>query len=129
MKEAVVVVLRCGGRVLAVRRGPRASYTGWWSLVSGRIEPGESQAQAVAREAREEVGLRVRPLAKIWECPTDDGGYRLHWWSAEVLGGELAPEPGEVAETRWVDARGFLELEPTFAGDRAFFREVLPRLE
>lgn len=128
MEEAVVAVLRRGERMLVVRRGPRARRPGYWSPVSGRIEAGESQAEAVVREVREEVGLEVRPLGKVWECPTDDGRYRLHWWSVEVTGGELDPEPGEVAEARFVDPSEFLALEPTFEGDREFFERVLPRL-
>jgi 8-oxo-dGTP pyrophosphatase MutT (NUDIX family) len=127
-KQAVVVVLRDGGRVLVVRRGPSAARSGYWAPPSGRIEPGETQAEAVAREAREELGLDVHPRAKVWECPTDDGRYTLHWWTADVTGGALTPEPGEVAEVRWVTGDEFQRLAPVFDDDRRFFREVLPGL-
>lgn len=129
MKEGVVAVLRSGQRVLVIRRGPGAVFSGYWSPVSGKIEPGESQAHAVAREVREETGLRVRPVEKVWECPTDDGVYRLHWWRVEVTGGELALDPREASEARYVGSAEFLELEPTFEGDRDFFERVLPHLE
>jgi 8-oxo-dGTP pyrophosphatase MutT (NUDIX family) len=128
-KQAVVVVLREGDRVLVVRRGPAASRPGYWTPPSGRIEAGETQADTVAREAREELGLDVRPRAKVWECPTDDGRYRLHWWTADVVGGGLAPDPLEVAEVRWVTPDEFQRLAPVFDDDRRFFREVLPALE
>jgi len=112
-----------------IQRGPRAILPGYWSPPSGRIEPGESQAQTVVREMREELGLEVRPLAKVWECETDDGAFLLHWWAVEENGGELSLEPGEVSAAKWVDAAQFLELEPTFRGDHEFFRIVLPTLE
>ncbi|MQA27894.1 MAG: NUDIX domain-containing protein [Micromonosporaceae bacterium] len=126
--EAIVAVLRRVGRVLVIKRGPEASRSGYWAPLSGRIEPGESQRDAVAREVREEVGLRVRPLAKVWECDTDDGGFLLHWWTAEVEPGDLVLDAGEVSEARWVTPEEFLGMEPTFAGDRDFFEKVLPLL-
>lgn len=129
MKDAVVAVLRDGDRVLVIRRGPTARRPGYWTPLSGTIEAGESQQQALVREVREEVRLVVRPVAKVWECPTDDHRYRLHWWTAIVQGGRLEPDLREVSEARWVDAREFFELEPTFEGDREFFARVLPELD
>lgn len=53
---AVAAVIRDDqGRVLIQR-----SRHGVWSLPAGAIEPGESPAQAVAREVYEETGLAVR---------------------------------------------------------------------
>jgi 8-oxo-dGTP diphosphatase len=103
-------------------------YAGHWTPPSGRIEPGETQAQAVAREMREELGLDVEPLAKVWECPTDDGLYTLHWWTARAPGGELRLDPGEVSAARWVSAEEYLALDPIFEGDREFVANVLPEL-
>ncbi len=47
------------GRLLLVRRG-RDPHRGRWSLPGGRVEAGESPAQAVEREVLEETGLVVR---------------------------------------------------------------------
>jgi 8-oxo-dGTP pyrophosphatase MutT (NUDIX family) len=126
--EAVVAVLARAGRVLVIRRGPQVLNPGFWSLPSGRIEPGESQPEALVREVREELGLAARPLAKVWECDTDDGGYRLHWWTAEIAAGDPEPAPGEVAELRWLLPAEFRQHVPTFAGDHEFFDRVLPAL-
>lgn len=127
--EAIVAVLVRDDRVLVIRRGPEAALSDYWAPLSGRIEPGESQQDAVVREVREEVGLRVVPLAKVWECDTDDGKYVLHWWTAEIASsGMLTLHPGEVAEARWVTAEEYLQLEPTFDGDHAFFTDVLPAI-
>lgn len=126
--EAVVPVLRKDGRVLVIKRGPEVILPGYWCPPSGRIEHGETQEQAVVREVAEELGLVARPVAKVWECPTDDGDFTLHWWIAEVDDNELRPDAAEVAEGRWVTADEFLELTPTFEGDRRFFMEVLPTL-
>ncbi|MDQ1020950.1 NUDIX domain-containing protein [Streptomyces afghaniensis] len=127
-RQAIVAVLRREGRVLAIRRGPRVARPGYWQPLSGKLEPGETQEQAVVREVREEVGLTVVPLAKVWESETDDRLFRLHWWTARADTGEVVPDPEEVADTRWVTPQEFLALEPVFDGDREFFERILPEL-
>lgn len=127
--DAVVAVLRKEDRFLVIRRGPKVVAPGHWAPLSGRIEPGETEEAALVREVREEIGLEVTPTEKVWECSTDDGDYRLHWWTARFEPNEFELDPDEVAETRWVTAAEFLELEPTFVGDRDFFLRVLPALE
>jgi 8-oxo-dGTP diphosphatase len=129
LKAAVVAVIRRGGRVLVIRRGPRARRPGYWAPPSGAVEAGETQAEAVVRETLEETGLCVRPLAKVWECDTDDGQFRLYWWTAEPLSEALRLEPGEASEARWVDADAFARLQPTFERHRHFFASVLSALD
>jgi 8-oxo-dGTP diphosphatase len=130
MREGVMAVILKGDAVLAIRRGPRGPYSGHWSVPSGHIEPGETQAAAMVREVAEEVGLVVTPGAKVWECPTDDGSYLLHWWTAllDDPAPRLVLDPGEVSEARWVTAAEFVALEPGFVYDREFFARVLPGL-
>ncbi|MDQ3963738.1 MAG: NUDIX domain-containing protein [Actinomycetota bacterium] len=117
------------GRVLAIKRGPGVLLPGYWTLPSGRIERGETQRAALIREIDEELGLAVAPIAKVWECPTDDGAWKLHWWTAAMRTDQLFPDENEVAETRWVTPEEFLKLEPIFEGDREFFERVLPTLD
>lgn len=126
--EAIVAVLRQAEQVLVIRRGPGARMPGYWAPLSGTLEPGESQQQALVREVQEEIGLAVTPLAKVWESATAGGDYLLHWWTAAASPGEVTADPREVSETRWVTPAQFLALQPIFAGDREFFGEVLPRL-
>jgi 8-oxo-dGTP pyrophosphatase MutT (NUDIX family) len=120
--------LRRDRRVLVIKRGPDVILPGYWCPPSGRIELGESQEQAVVREVAEELGLVAKPVAKVWECPTDDGDFTLHWWIAEADTYDVRPAPGEVADVRWVTPDEFLALHPTFVGDREFFVTVLPTL-
>ena len=128
MRDAVVIVLRDGPRVLAIRRGATVPRSGYWSAPTGRVEDGEAATDAVVREAREELGLDVRPLREVWTSTTDDSRWRLRWWLAEITGGELVPHADEVAEARWVTPAEYLALEPGFAAHREFFEHVLPTL-
>jgi lipoyl(octanoyl) transferase len=51
----VLVVVRRGEEFLVVHRSPLGG--GYWHLVAGGVEPGESAADAAARELEEETGL------------------------------------------------------------------------
>lgn len=131
LPDGVVAIVARGGRVLVIQRAPGVPHPGYWAPLSGRVEPGESQAEAVVREVREEVGLRVRAGRKVWECTTHDGRFLLHWWTAIVDGdaGEVVADPREVSDFRWIDSAEFERLEPVFAADAEFFAEVYPRLQ
>lgn len=99
------------GRLLLIRRG-REPGQGCWSLPGGRVEPGESDEQAVVREVLEETGLEVTVGAHIGAVrrPAPDGGvYEIHDYACRATGGEL--RAGDDADdARWVDAAGFATL-------------------
>jgi 8-oxo-dGTP pyrophosphatase MutT (NUDIX family) len=129
MLQAVVVVVTSETRILFIRRGPNVPNAGYWAPLSGTIEPGEEQTAAVIREAREEVGLTVRPLRKLWESLSTSGTHQLHWWLADCAAKDLTLEPREVCEARWFTLSEILSLERMFEKDREFFEKVFPRLE
>lgn len=128
LPEGVVAVIRQGQQVLVIQRGADVPGAGVWAPLSGKIEPGESQEVAVVREVREEVGLDVRPLRKVWECVSDTKTHLLHWWLVEWVGGALALDPREVSDARWVTVVEYVSLGQTFEKDQQFFREVWPSL-
>lgn len=123
----MAIVLKQADRVLLIRRAEGLPRAGYWSPPTGRVEPFESLGDAAVREAREELGISVRPIAEVWQCDTDDGRYHLHWWQVELLDGEIRPAAAEVAEWRWVSPDAFTELNPVFDAHRVFFERL--RLE
>jgi 8-oxo-dGTP diphosphatase len=58
---AWAVLLDPAGRVLLARRANVSYGAGLWGVPGGHVERGEGLAEAAAREAGEEVGLRVGP--------------------------------------------------------------------
>ena len=58
------------GRLLLIKRGHEPE-AGRWSLPGGRIEPGESDEQALVREIGEETGLTVT-VGRLRPCPVLD---------------------------------------------------------
>jgi 8-oxo-dGTP pyrophosphatase MutT (NUDIX family) len=55
---AVFVTRRSGRDVLLVHRSPEQG--GYWHVVAGGVEPGETAVEAAERELREETGLAAR---------------------------------------------------------------------
>lgn len=88
------------GRWLMVRRAAGCTLPGKVAFPGGGMEAGEIQEQAVVREAREELGIDVRPVRPVWR--TQLGRFTLFGWYAEWVGGEVTPDPWEVAEVLWL---------------------------
>jgi 8-oxo-dGTP diphosphatase len=128
VKDAVAVVLKRGDKYLLIRRAKHGTAEDYWCPITGAVEPGETQAQAVAREAMEELGIKVKPLDKVWECMTDDKEYSLHWWHSSLEDETATVNPDEVKEYRWLTYSEMLDLDKMFDADRKFFRVIAPQL-
>ncbi|MCP4284287.1 MAG: Nudix family hydrolase [Gammaproteobacteria bacterium] len=71
---AVAVIQDSSDRVLLSRRADHAHQGGLWEFPGGKLDPGESLAQALKREAWEELGIDVHshlPLIRIKHRYTD----------------------------------------------------------
>lgn len=53
------VAVDARGRVLIARRRSEGLLGGLWEFPGGKIEPGETMAQCIARELREEMGIEI----------------------------------------------------------------------
>ncbi|MFI6981692.1 NUDIX hydrolase [Embleya sp. NPDC050154] len=97
------IVLDSEGRVLLVQRA-KMPGEGQWSLPGGRVEDGETDAVALAREMVEETGLQVTvgPLVGSVLRPAPGGGtYEIRDYACTPHGGAL--RAGDDADAvRWV---------------------------
>src|SRR6266704_1207488 len=93
----VGAILTAGERILLIRRGHEPE-AGRWSLPGGRIEPGETDQQALVREVREEI---PGPLAGAVERPAPGGRVlEIRDYAATVAGGVLAAGD-DADDARW----------------------------
>ncbi len=93
------------GRLLLIKRGHEPA-AGRWSLPGGKVEPGETDQQAVLREVLEETGLIVTcgGLVGVVQRPGPPGAvFDIRDYAASVCGGDLRPGD-DAAGARWVTA-------------------------
>jgi 8-oxo-dGTP diphosphatase len=102
------------GRLLLIKRGHEPG-AGLWSLPGGRIEPGETDTEALARELREETGLIAEPgrLVGAVRRPGGDGRVLdIRDYAVTVTGGSLAAGD-DAADARWVSVEELHHLPLT----------------
>jgi len=75
-----------------------------WTFIAGKIEPGESPADAAIREVKEETGLRIRAGGIIGRRVHPRTGRTMVYMAARPTHGTdvFVGDPEELAEVRWV---------------------------
>jgi 8-oxo-dGTP diphosphatase len=73
---AVGVLLRPEGDFLLTSRPAGKVYAGYWEFPGGKLEPGETVAQALKRELHEELGI-VIGNAQAWKVKVVDYPHAL----------------------------------------------------
>lgn len=95
--QVVAAALVRDGRVLAARRVAPPG----WEFPGGKIEPGESPAQALERECLEELGTVVRCGEHLATASDDRVAVQL--WRVELVAGNPSALADHCA-LRWVGA-------------------------
>ncbi len=104
MHVVAAVMIDAAGRVLLAQRPPGKHLAGLWEFPGGKLEPGESPAQAMARELHEELGIELdpavpSPLIRVpWRYGERD--LLLDAWSVRQWRGEPASLEGQAL--RWL---------------------------
>ncbi len=73
---AVGVLIRPNGDFLLTSRPIGKLYDGYWEFPGGKLEPGETVAQALQRELHEELGITIGP-ATLWKVELVDYPHAL----------------------------------------------------
>ena len=106
--RVVAAVIPREDRYLITQRRPTAVCGGLWEFPGGKVEEGESEADALRREVRERVGVNVDVGTCIARRTHDYDGYSvdLSLYQARIEeAGE--PTPVRVADCRWVKSTEF----------------------
>jgi len=105
-------ILRRGASILACRRRAGGAFGGRWELPGGKIEPGESPADALVRELREELQVVAAPGPEVERIDHAYPGYppvRLHFFEVARFEGE--PRSTQFDALLWAPGEELLALE------------------
>jgi 8-oxo-dGTP diphosphatase len=98
--------------VLCARRSAPERIAGKWEFPGGKVEPGETDADAIVRECREELGVEVQAGAQIGADQTIDERHVLRIYRARLLPDQPEPLPLEDHDVlAWVPAADLLALD------------------
>jgi 8-oxo-dGTP diphosphatase len=98
----VAAVIMVDGRVLACERSAPPEVAGRWEFPGGKVEPGETDGQALTRECAEELGVRVEVGARVGpDVPLAHGRAVLRVYAVTLLDGDR-PTALEHTAMRWL---------------------------
>ncbi len=104
-------ILEENGRVLIARRRPGRHMAGKWEFPGGKIEPGETPEESLARELSEELDVRARVGSFLCRAFFNGDGVSLELLVYRVDGFDGEPVLREHEEIRWVLPRELLSYD------------------
>lgn len=110
-KIRVAAAVICdGNRVLTAQRG-YGEFKGGWEFPGGKLEPGESAAEACVREIREELHVIVGNLEPLCTVEHDYEEFHLSMdcFTCSIVAGEI--DDTEHESLRWLDAKHLWDVD------------------
>ncbi len=120
---AAALILR-DGEVLIGQRRPDQPMGSLWEFPGGKIEPGESAQEALARELSEELGIQavIGPrVTRIRHNYRHGGAVDLQFFTVREFTGEIDNQIYQ--QVRWVRIEDLLEYE-FLAADRGLIKDL-----
>ncbi|EFM2060194.1 TPA: pyrimidine (deoxy)nucleoside triphosphate diphosphatase [Escherichia coli] len=91
MIDVVAAIIERDGKILIAQRPAHSDQAGLWEFAGGKVEPGESQPQALIRELREELGIEATVGKYVASHQREVSGriIHLHAWHVPDFHGTL----------------------------------------
>ncbi len=99
------------GRTILLARANRFP-PGFYSVLAGFVEPGETLEQCVEREVREEVGLEVKNIRYFGSQPWPFPNSLMIAFTAEYAAGDITLDETEILEAGWYSADSLPQIPP-----------------
>ena len=124
--RVVAAVVGHDGRYLITQRRPNAVLPLLWEFPGGRVEPGESDTEALRREMQERLGIDVSvgDLISYVTHPYEHYTVDLFLYDCRPARGTAEPVCRNVHEFRWVTSDEFDQF-PFTPADEASMTKLL----
>lgn len=99
------------GQLLAQQRAWPADHAGQWELPGGRVEDGEGDEAALARECQEELDVAVTVGGRVGDDVPLPGGKVLRIYAASLVSAGDEPRAVEHKDVRWVSSGDLDDLD------------------
>jgi len=111
------------GRVLVGQRTVQDRYFQKWEFPGGKLEPGETAAQALQREFEEEIGVIIDSCQPLMQLDHDysDRHVRLHVQTISAYRGKVRAMEGQAL--KWVTLQALGDLD-FLQGNRAIIEAL-----
>lgn len=120
--RVVASVIEKNGRMLLCERPAHKRHGGLWEFPGGKVEPNETDFQAVQRELREELGVEVVAVHEVEYSVADPGShFVIEFLRVEIQGEPVCLEHASIA---WVVPQELLVL-PLAPSDRRYALQLL----
>lgn len=108
--EVVAAIISHDGQVLAARRAPHKADGGLWEFPGGKVESGESHAEALTREIGEELGTAITVGEMLGSVYHPSKPLVMHGYHCRLVAG-LPHSSSDHDQLRWLTSDELHELD------------------
>ena len=111
LSPAIIVAVVKGDRLLLASN--KRFKSGYYSVLAGFVEPGETLEECVAREIKEEVGISVKNVRYFGSQPWPFPNSLMVGFVADYAGGQINADQSEIVDAGWFTADNLPAIPPS----------------
>lgn len=113
ISPAMIVMVEKGKQILLAKN--KHSKYGFYSVLAGFVEPGETLEECVIREVKEEVGLEIQNIRYFESQPWPMPDCLMIGFIAEYKSGEIVIDKAELSDAQWFNINELPEIPPSIS--------------
>jgi NAD+ diphosphatase len=127
VSPCIIVAIRRDNQIL-LAQGERQKESGFFSILAGFVESGETLEQAVHREVFEEVGIKVKNVEYFSSQPWPFPHSLMVGYIAEHDSGDIVVDGKEIIEADWFNIDNLPIVPPKFSIAGRLIEETQQRM-